>query len=1666
MKIRDIQNFRFFYKTGVRKTWDKNRDENFIGSSESSNGKTQFGFFDIYHGDKANEEGIEGFLRGFLDMAQDSQAIYEFLQNAVDANSTTFEMYYDEDYFLAFNNGSQFNFEGIRSILNVGVSTKSQDSSNIGKFGIGFKLIHRLVGESSGLEELKKLSGPILFSWGSATQLQNLQNFSQNENIEFEKDYYKELDNGKFGNTKSLSWLFKILLTNFPCQPGETIKDLNYREVSNAFTKAEVAELAHWTKNKIKVDTSKHSLNSGSLFFLQLGKNKGNMLSNKRIEDGIQFSLSILNSIAKFQEKQGISQIRVNENVFESKKLFFERFVIKFGSEEYNQIKPQRRNEEDTSDIEVLVGFMDYKTALTEIKGNPNFYLFFPLSDEVHNLSFIIHSTGFYNASQRTNLQGNESNNTETQGINEALLKVITEKIKQKLLTYRNNTAKDDKFRYRFLNIYSNLLLSNKATENHKNWVDTCLLEPIFNILKLQVPTQNGYSDNPKNVKIKDIRLNINPSDFGCPEIEWFAWQEKYDKILIDEARNSEKLNLEKWDIVDLLEYAISKGKITKINDWVKKIEVETTQIFTEEKKLRESNPSKELPKKYKPYISLLHELNDRVSKSNTDIISKIKLFKFSDDNYYSLDDVFCIQNIILKNVSISSIWAILNYKLDFIISKQDISNYKNLYNLYQQKVTNLSLFQKITSKTKDAAQSETKEKRLYPDDKKKIFLVLLELSKDSEGKIDTKRIRDIEMFSDTQKRIMPLRKLIKGDSQVSNWLFAFMMNQYEDMPHILEYCTKEDEIYKNVILENWDSIVAYENLNANYFYPELLKYYDVSKDKEFLETKELSFVATQNGFKKISEIFFNPVLEGLKNSKYRSLQDLISKVFQKELPRFDVFPHFIKKDSPLRITENQSITSFLVVSENLEYHEINALLSFAKLNKENIFESIYIESKNNRFRIVKHSNSIFQYYSNRQEINELLANQSNFKLLPKEFNANDFRELGIWQDKGLYIKVLQTLDFSKSLLPIVQESDNDVKLAYLEKLETFSLQVGKDYDRNSFEHRCLKLAIECYADDFQVKFAPKVLVNGELRIKDIAVQDDVNFEGLTLSLASILPDCKGISDIITKIINQFKDFTKTELSDRVFPIRNKNKDEIFEELQKQLPSICENIEQFKFLLYFTKLKKHIFSFNFTDIKWLSEILQFAYKQKFTELSTFVNFGLQDKIYPSELALETEKLPTWVLTWLESTDKQEKLIFLNNLGVHTENSNLFAIRKFFETGQIVDFQGKVFTIPQNSILLVNTLKWLQNNTFKASDNVKLDALKHIFSRINYTNEIPLLYISQMIESEIFYELEVSTITKYFFETPQKEYSQKVFKVLQKEGFKLIALDFFNHWKESIVDLTKVQVNSLLDLNSIKDNSEEWKDSAYEQWKVNQNYKILIYKGEKMPYKTLFLKQEIDAFVEGTSIEKDGVIYVCQSVKDGIRNNLSKHINADELIKLYQLDNNSVDIVQSLQSRISQLEEELALLRSPKNAQNDTLISDLNEVITSKEYNLETGYKAEAYVYEQLINQGFRNVVWTNQASIETNQRIVHSGNTYFINEKGEPYDLIFMDEKDNTCYVQVKGTTTTFDRADDVKMIITRQEWLFLQKDEYKDIYFMARVFGARDSPTMKFFKMEFKIGT
>jgi len=251
MNIKDIRHFRKFYKESVRDVHASNRDENFIGHSIYTNGNKIYGFFELFHADK---EDINKFITPFLDMAQDWQAIYEFLQNSFDAKSKIFIIYFDEEYLLAFNNGESFSFEGIRSILNIGQSTKDS-KNNIGKFGVGFKIVHRLIGEGNGLYEINNLNGPILFSWENLSDIQSLLKVNKFDDIKYINPEF-QIAKDTFAFKDNSPWLFKILITNFPCGLNEEINDLKYDLRKDLFEFNELDKLKEFI-NKILIANKK-----------------------------------------------------------------------------------------------------------------------------------------------------------------------------------------------------------------------------------------------------------------------------------------------------------------------------------------------------------------------------------------------------------------------------------------------------------------------------------------------------------------------------------------------------------------------------------------------------------------------------------------------------------------------------------------------------------------------------------------------------------------------------------------------------------------------------------------------------------------------------------------------------------------------------------------------------------------------------------------------------------------------------------------------------------------------------------------------------------------------------------------------------------------------------------------------------------------------------------------------------------------------------------------------------------------------------------------------------------------------------------------------------------------------------------------------------------------
>lgn len=90
-----------------------------------------------------DNEWFEGFKRLLTDLYPDNaHFIYELLQNAEDARASKVHFVLNTDRLEFEHNGDKlFKIDDIKSITSIGTSTKADDPTNIGKFGIGFKAV-------------------------------------------------------------------------------------------------------------------------------------------------------------------------------------------------------------------------------------------------------------------------------------------------------------------------------------------------------------------------------------------------------------------------------------------------------------------------------------------------------------------------------------------------------------------------------------------------------------------------------------------------------------------------------------------------------------------------------------------------------------------------------------------------------------------------------------------------------------------------------------------------------------------------------------------------------------------------------------------------------------------------------------------------------------------------------------------------------------------------------------------------------------------------------------------------------------------------------------------------------------------------------------------------------------------------------------------------------------------------------------------------------------------------------------------------------------------------------------------------------------------------------------------------------------------------------------
>lgn len=786
MTIKDISQFRTNWKSEQgyeMSTWD----EHFIGSTH---GETN-GFYKMVNGIVNN---IKADLKPKLQNAQDTQAIYEFLQNAADSHSTECAVIYDEDYFMVVNNGNPFTLKDIKAILNSfqgtkADKTKAENCHKIGRYGIGFKLAYRLTGKSDGVDELfEKMAGPILFSWHNKNQFNDLYNHQAENELQYNSD---------FNTPAAAPWLMKIVLACFPSAPNETVKSLGYED-KVVFPKEELGDLVGFL-HKHQEQIEALDLHKGSLFFLKFGERKHEKLKNslENIKSGIAYSMNTLKTLSK---------VVLQDDIVEELEIEAEEFSIQPNTPEFKQIDP----EFPFCPIRMVFGYQTETRQAKKLKDAPNLYQFFPMRNERHNLAFFVHSTSFAKVTDRTRLDDLGEANFET-------FKYLVAALQKNLTVHK---AKDLQ---RFTDIFKVILLSDKS--DNGTLINEYLYEPLLNYIRFNIPTNKGNFYPKDIVVVKNTRLPVEPMALGIGK-EWFYWADpSTDKAVTNEATKVKKLNLTTWGLKEL----ILEGNIALINNWIQ-------QLSSED---------------YETFVAELKEIE--FDAAFADKFHQIKCFKFTDshvqNSFYALDDFKSNEDVLLVNETIAPTKDLMR-ELGYSVLEFDLSDYNAILKglegqeyLHNQKL----LFEKVVQKTADNHLTHEQRRTLFA------FLKNLEGVKKEQLR-EVALFSDQNGTVRPLKSLLPKGLVsaswLKGyeihDAEFDESLTHFLANEESIYTDFIA-------AYWEQLIEN-KAIVA----DLEGFYQTIKDYYKVGKNRASIAKLPYIFVNSTKGFAAADEVFFH----------------------------------------------------------------------------------------------------------------------------------------------------------------------------------------------------------------------------------------------------------------------------------------------------------------------------------------------------------------------------------------------------------------------------------------------------------------------------------------------------------------------------------------------------------------------------------------------------------------------------------------------------------------------------------------------------------------------------------------------------------------------------------------------------------------------------------------
>jgi len=1045
MNVKDIRLVREFYKTNIKRTSDTDRNPHFAGEEKEINGAIQFGFFEMFNG----QGEIENKLTTILNIAGDSQAIYEFMQNAVDADSKNFFLAKhgpdQSPYLIVLNDGEYFTLESIISILAIGASSKYRNPDNIGQFGVGFKLAHRLIGADNSLKELlEENKGPLLFSWSNG-ELADLASDDKFELVDPECTGFGK----KAVSRNSSPWLFKIVATNFPCTSNDPVWDAKGRYTNNLLTDEDQLILKSAAKQCLEQVRDSVNFRNGTLLVIPLHPAKVEHVIGK-VPKGLEVAATIISRRAN-KPHDLRTQIETEELHPEL-----------LNAEQWQLNEEETRGQLGSEQVKVAELMFLYGDPFkgNPFKGKPQFYRYFPMSLEQHGFRFAIHANALTLSSARTELQENNSN--------KFLFSRLIPLLEKKLLDYSDTKP------VKFSELYCSILLSNRGEGTESNWIqgrqwlEEALWQPLMEMLGRNIPVKDGESftitNEPEKVLIKSSKLPIE--EWTKPGSErWFNWGEKELPLVCFEAK--QKLRIKEVNLLDILSETSS---IARINSWL----------------ILEPNNA----------LKFLEELNGAAFEGYEKLYDKILLWKnvmflnlwWFDNTAYSIDSLAKDPNLKFFLVNFGPLNDIKDRlsQTGILISTHHLTTYSRIELPVREAAQKLLLyFYNYEELNKLLSIRFAVSTELSAKDKQVIFERIEVAVKNSAGvtrRIDT--MNKLALFSNKRQEVKALFQLTSL-SDLPIMLQGWRINEGETVGiNLKEYLSDTKEaLYENLIKPFWNDISKQEieeiRLERKPLFSFVKQCYKQRPGLGGLVPEQVFFAQVDEKGKN----FYHPSLAGIREKDYPIVANVLSQIGF-SIPQQELLQYY--SDAPF-LLPTTLFTSFTDFPASISLDEAKAFVTWLAWSFPEIAKSlIFTIDAANKIRINAKSEIIHHYFSTEKDINKYIQSfhSASLLLLP-EILMTEVGDNSLQGEKLLFRLIHEVYEDAVSqLVRIIRKHGNDQHKKKLLNNIT-PIELTAEIPIESLESEVLKLCFSISNSVIQREALDTLICvkNGESRI-------------------------------------------------------------------------------------------------------------------------------------------------------------------------------------------------------------------------------------------------------------------------------------------------------------------------------------------------------------------------------------------------------------------------------------------------------------------------------------------------------------------------------------------------------------------------------------------------------